>query len=157
MFMRIINIKFSHLQNSNQMSVDSNSVNTIHEYKKTWGSWATMLTWETVSLSNLRLYHFIGCKKAKNMNIYIFRNGWSLFLKKKINQSPLPLRILLVKIGLLVPKKILACQCFSCCYIASHWKRVCPFIWTNLNLPHQRMLCALFGWYLPQGSGEKCF
>ena len=29
--------------------------------------------------------------------------------------------------------------------IISPWKRVGPFIWTNLN--HQRLLCAKFGWF----------
>ena len=32
-----------------------------------------------------------------------------------------------------------------------------PFIWTNLNPPHPRMLCAKFGWKWPSGSGEKDF
>ena len=31
------------------------------------------------------------------------------------------------------------------------WKRVGPFIWTNLN----PMLCAKFGWNWPSGSGEE--
>ena len=30
--------------------------------------------------------------------------------------------------------------------IISPWKRVWPFIWTNLNPIHPRMLCANFGW-----------
>ena len=30
-----------------------------------------------------------------------------------------------------------------------------PFIWTNLNPLHPRMLCAKFGWNWPSGSGEK--
>ena len=32
-----------------------------------------------------------------------------------------------------------------------------PFIWTNLNPLHPRMLCAKFGWNWPSGSGEKDF
>ena len=34
------------------------------------------------------------------------------------------------------------------------WKRAGPFIWTNLNPLHQRMLCAKFSWNWPSGSGE---
>ena len=36
----------------------------------------------------------------------------------------------------------------------SPWKRAGPFIWTNLNPLHPRMLCAKFGWNWPSGSGE---
>ena len=39
--------------------------------------------------------------------------------------------------------------------IISPWKRVGPFIWTNLNSLHPRMLCAKFGWNWPSGSGEE--
>ena len=38
--------------------------------------------------------------------------------------------------------------------IISLWKRTWPFIWTNLNPLHPRMLCAKFGWNWPNGSGE---
>ena len=37
----------------------------------------------------------------------------------------------------------------------SPWKRAGPFIWTNLNSLHPRMLCAKFGWNWPSGSGEE--
>ena len=37
------------------------------------------------------------------------------------------------------------------------WKRIWPFIWTNLNPLHPRMLCAKFGRNWPSGSGEKDF
>ena len=30
-----------------------------------------------------------------------------------------------------------------------------PFIWTNLNPLHKRMLCAKFGWNWPRYSGER--
>ena len=33
-------------------------------------------------------------------------------------------------------------------------RRAWPFIWTNLNPLHPRMLCAKFGWNWPSGSGE---
>ena len=45
------------------------------------------------------------------------------------------------------------------CYfiIISPWKRVQPFIWTNLNPLYPIMLCAKFGWKKLRGSGEKDF
>ena len=41
--------------------------------------------------------------------------------------------------------------------IISPWERVGPFIWTNLNPLHQRMLCAKFGWNWLSGSREEDF
>ena len=41
--------------------------------------------------------------------------------------------------------------------IISPWKRAGPFIWTNLNPLHPRMLCAKFGWNWPSGSVEEDF
>ena len=45
------------------------------------------------------------------------------------------------------------------CYfiILFPWKRAGPFIWTNLNPLHLRMLCAKFGWNWPTGSEEEDF
>ena len=45
------------------------------------------------------------------------------------------------------------------CYfiIISPWKRAGPFIWTNLNSPHPKILCAKIGWNWMGGSGEKDF
>ena len=37
------------------------------------------------------------------------------------------------------------------------WKKLRPFIWTNLNPLHSRMFCAKFGWNWPSGSGEEDF
>ena len=39
--------------------------------------------------------------------------------------------------------------------IISPWKRAVPFIWTNLNPLHPRMICAKFGWNWPSGSWEE--
>ena len=36
--------------------------------------------------------------------------------------------------------------------IISFWKRTGPFIWTNMNYIHSRMLCTKFGWKWPSGS-----
>ena len=41
--------------------------------------------------------------------------------------------------------------------IFSPWKRVEPFIWTNLNSLHPRMLWAKFCWNWLSGSGEEEF
>ena len=41
--------------------------------------------------------------------------------------------------------------------IISPWKRAGPFIWTNLNPLHPRMLCAKFSWNWHSGPGEKDF
>ena len=50
-------------------------------------------------------------------------------------------------------------QCISPYFaIISPWKRIWPFICTNLNpLQHARMLCAKFGRNWPSGSGEEDF
>ena len=39
--------------------------------------------------------------------------------------------------------------------IISPFKRVWPFIWTNLNPLHPRMLCARFGWNWSSGSLQE--
>ena len=46
---------------------------------------------------------------------------------------------------------------FAICVIISPWKRAEPFIWTNLNPHHPRMLCAKFGWNWFSGAGEEDF
>ena len=38
--------------------------------------------------------------------------------------------------------------------IISPWEYAGPFIWTNLNALHLRMLCAKLDWNWPSGSGE---
>ena len=45
------------------------------------------------------------------------------------------------------------------CYfvIISSWKKVGPFIWTNLSPHHPRMHCYKFGWNWPSGSWEDLF
>ena len=41
--------------------------------------------------------------------------------------------------------------------IISPWKRVKPFVWTNLNPLHPRIHCAEFGWNWSSGSGVEYF
>ena len=45
------------------------------------------------------------------------------------------------------------------CYVViiSHWKRAGPFIWTNLNLLHRRMLCDNFVWNWSSGYWGEDF
>ena len=37
--------------------------------------------------------------------------------------------------------------------IISPWKNEWPLIWTNLNSLYPRILCVMFGWNWPSGSG----
>ena len=41
--------------------------------------------------------------------------------------------------------------------LISPWKRAKPFIWTNLNPYHPKMIFAKFGWYWPSSSGLELF
>ena len=64
----------------------------------------------------------------------------------------------LIEVGSVVlEKKILKfCRCiFAITLISSLGKG--PFIWINLNPLRPRMLCAMFGWNWPSGSGEEDF
>ena len=38
--------------------------------------------------------------------------------------------------------------------IISSWKNAWPLNWTNLNSLYPRLLCVMFGWNWPSGSGE---
>ena len=47
------------------------------------------------------------------------------------------------------------CQClFRYFVIISPWGRAWAFIWTKLHPLYQRILCAMFVWNRPSGSGE---
>ena len=47
-------------------------------------------------------------------------------------------------------------MCFRFFVIISSWKKTWPFIWTNLNSFHPRMLCTMQVWFKwPSGSGEE--
>ena len=61
------------------------------------------------------------------------------FVPSMVETGPVPL------------EKILSLMYFRYLVIVCAWKRTGPFIWTNLNLLHPRMLCTKFG------SGVKCF
>ena len=78
-----------------------------------------------------------------------------------INLNPLHPRMLCAKFGWNWPSGsgeedfLISSMYFHYFIIMSPWKRVGPFIWTNLNPLHPRMLCAKFGWNSPSGSGEE--
>ena len=48
-------------------------------------------------------------------------------------------------------------QCIFVFFIFSPWKRVGPFVWTDINTPHPRMIWAKFDWSWPRVSGEEEF
>ena len=62
-----------------------------------------------------------------------------------------------VKIGPVVLEKDFSISSMYYCYfiIISPCKRAWPFIWTNLNPTHPRMLYVKFDWNWPSGSGEE--
>ena len=79
------------------------------------------------------------------------------------NLNPLHPRMLFTKFGWNWPRGsgeedfLILSMYFHYFVIISPWKKVGPFIWTNLNSIHPRMLCAKFGWYWHSGSGEEDF
>ena len=108
-------------------------------------------------IKQIWLYHNVDSEnKEKNfMRIYWFFiwTNWIPFTQGCFVPS-------LVEIGpVVLEKKIFKfrqCIC-TICVIISPWKRTEPFIWTNLNPLHPRMLCAKFGWNWTSGSGEEDF
>ena len=65
----------------------------------------------------------------------------------------------LIKIGSMVQEKNIFKFCQWIFAISKYlpWRRAGPFIWTNLNPLHPRMLCAKFSWNWLCGSGEEYF
>ena len=66
----------------------------------------------------------------------------------------------LVEIGSVVLEKrifLISSMHFPYFVIISPWKRVGPFIWTNLNPLDPKMLLAKFGWNWLSGSWEEDF
>ena len=79
------------------------------------------------------------------------------------NLNPLHPRMLGIKFGWNWPcgsgeeNFLISSMYFHYFIIISPWKRVGPFIWTNLNPLHPRMHCVKFVWNWPSGSGEEDF
>ena len=85
--------------------------------------------------------------------------GAALHLKKLESHSP---KDTLCQVWLNLAQWFLRRKCFLISSMYFHYfviisplKMAAPFIWTNLNLLHQRMLCAKFGWNWPSGTGEE--
>ena len=123
---------------------------------ETRGPWATWLTWEKQFKSiNIKLI-----KRRKN-NIIYFMRIYCFFIWRILN-PPHP-SMLCAKIGWNwlsgsgEEDFLISSVYFHYFIIISPWKRAGPFIWTNLNPLHLRMLCAKFGWNWPNGSGEEDF
>ena len=77
------------------------------------------------------------------------------------NLIPLPPKMLSAKIGWnwlsgsWEEEFLISSMYFRYVLIIYSWKQAGPFIWTNLNPLHPRILCAKFGWNWPSGSGEE--
>jgi hypothetical protein len=80
-----------------------------------------------------------------------FKDTWILSLQGWFVPS-------LVKIGpVVLEKKIFKWPHFYIFVIISPLKRTWPFIWTNLNSLHSRIICTKFDWFWSSGSGEEDF
>ena len=105
---------------------------------------------------NTNEYQNVNYEKKKTI-IYLIRIEW-IFIW--VNLNPLHPRMLVAKFGCnwssgSGEENYLISSMYFCYFLfISPWKRAGPFIWTNLNPLHQRMLCAKFGWNWPSGSGE---
>ena len=95
--------------------------------------------------------------KRKKPIIYLIRIEW-IFIW--VNLNPLHPRMFVAKFGCnwssgSGEENYLISSMYFCYFlIISPWKKTGPFIWTNLNPLHQRMLCAKFDLNWPSGSGE---
>ena len=77
-----------------------------------------------------------------------FEHTWILFTQRCFVTS----LIEICPLGL--EEKITKCLHFATFFPL---KKVCPFIWTNLNPNYRRMFCDKFGWNWPRRPGEKEF
>ena len=111
------------------------------------------LTWETVPINKHICAWFdytITLIKREERHNLLFEN-WMVLICLMLNS--LHTRIQCVKFNwigrVVLERKILSVH-FSYFVIISPWKRVYPFLWTNLIPLYPRMLCAKFGWKLAQ-------
>ena len=122
---------------------------------ETRGSWATSLTWENNS------NHNVDYEKIKPI-IYFMRIEWFLFWKK--TRIPfIQLKDNLCQISLKLAQQfwkrrfLNSSMYFHYFVIISPWKKVGPFIWTNLNPHYPRRHSAKFDWNSSSCSGEEDF
>ena len=79
----------------------------------------------------------------------VHKENWMVLICT--NFSPLHTRMLYAKFGWNWPYSsweedfLISSMYFHYFVIISTWKRAGPFVWTNLNPLHPRMLCAMFG------------
>ena len=99
-------------------------------------------------------------KRGKKTIIYFFRIYWNFIWT---NWNPLHPMMLCAKFGWNwlsgsgEEQFLISSIYYSYFVIISSWKRVGPFIWTNWNPLHPRMLCAKFGWNWLSGWEKKIF
>ena len=91
-------------------------------------------------------------KQFQSINTFAqsYDNTITLIKIEKRYFSPLQVRcfvLCLTEPGpVLLEKKILTfCQCIFVLSLSQPWKKAWPFIWTNLNSRHPRILCVEFG------------
>ena len=85
---------------------------------------------------------------------------WHLRLSKISEQMAFRATLDAIKIGsVFLEKRIffILSMHFRYFVIISSWKRVGPFIWTNLNSLHPRILCTTLGWNWPMVLEKKIF
>ena len=99
----------------------------------------------------IALKPWLKIEKGHSFNGSLFEQTWITFNQRSFVPQ-------LVEIGQVVLEEIIfliLSMHFRYFIIISPWKRAGPFIFTNLNILHPRMLCAKFGWNWPSGSEEE--
>ena len=104
--------------------------------------------------ATLWLYHN-GDKERRKTTISFLRTECSIILKPKDALCQVWMK--LAQWFLRRRFFLISSMYFRYFVIISPLKNAWPFIWTNLNLLHPRMLYANFGWNWPSGSGEEDF
>ena len=118
-------------------------------------------------VDELSLFHdYLPLEKGGIVPILV-EIGHMVLLKKRLGppfkQTWIPLTQGLCQVWLKSPSGsreedfLIASMYFRYFVIISPWKRVGPFIWTNLNSLHPRMHCVKYGWNWLGGLEKKIF
>ena len=100
----------------------------------------------------------ISSKYFRYFDLYFHGKGWTLHLNKIESLSP---KDALCQVWLNWPRGSgdnflkISSRYFCDIVIISSLKRAWPFIYTNLNPLHPRILCTKFAWNWPSASGEE--